>query len=80
MMLTSWSDVPNKIEFNKDLLNANNVQDIVFIVESYLYQTLNKPVTHYEMANIYVYISIQNKLTKVTYCHAVLQKPYLPRT
>lgn len=33
---------------------------------------LNKPVTHYEMANIYVYISIQNKLTKVTYCHAVL--------
>ena len=37
MMLTCWSDVPNKIEFNKDLLNANNVQDIVFRVESYLY-------------------------------------------
>lgn len=37
MMLTSWSDVPNTIEFNKDLLNANNVQDIVFSVESYLY-------------------------------------------
>lgn len=37
MMLTSWSDVPNKIEFNKDLLNANNAQEIVFSVESYLY-------------------------------------------
>lgn len=48
MISTRWNDVPNKIWFNKDLLNVKNVQDIVFSIKSCLYWTLNKPVTHYE--------------------------------